>query len=55
MYAIDNGDLDPHLQWCRGCDYDFYPTVKFQDGLCPKCAAQKALAEEEEYEEDEQR
>ena len=47
MYARDNGDLDPHLQWCRGCDYDFDATVKFQDGLCPKCAAQKELAEEE--------
>ena len=50
QYAKDRFDLDPGLRTCKGCDMDFYPTVKFIDGLCPECARERELAEAAEEE-----
>ena len=47
MHARDNLDLDPGLKWCKACDRDFYPTVKFVDGLCPECAKKKAILDDQ--------
>ncbi len=47
MHARDNLDFDPGLKWCKACDRDFYPTVKFVDGLCPECAKKKAVLEDQ--------
>ena len=54
MYARDNYDLDPGWKSCKGCDCDFERDTDFTaDGLCPRCAARQALAEEEMDEEGE--
>ena len=50
QHAVDNFDLDPGLRTCKGCDMDFYPTVKFIDGLCPECAMEREMEDAAEEE-----
>ena len=49
-HATDRFSLDPCLQTCPSCDMDFYPSVRFVNGLCPECAREKDLEEAAEEE-----
>lgn len=50
QHAVDNFDLDPGWQTCISCDMDFDSSVRFVNGMCPKCAREKELAEAAEEE-----
>ena len=50
QHAVDRFSLDPCLQTCLSCDCDFYPSVRFVNGLCPECARKKELEETAEEE-----
>ena len=45
LHSVDRFSLDPCLKTCPGCDCDFYPSVRFVNGMCPACARERELAE----------